>query len=454
MTRIVVTGMGCICPTKINHNKNINISEESKLDGSVDSLSLSPSLDSIWSSLLKGESGITKIERFEVIGSAAYCKIAGLVDINFDPFLSKSEQGRNGRFIHFALAATHQALADAGLIEDTALTEKGTINFATKLTEEQKERVAVIVGSGIGGINEMYEASLSTKAGTRLHPFFIPACLINSAPSAISLKYGFKGPNQSVVTACSSGAHSIIDGFRMLRDGDVDFAIVGGAEASACPLGLEGFAAMKALCAGFNDNPTAGSRPYDTDRSGFVMGEGAGIMVLEREEDAIKRGAKIHAYIAGFGATADAYHVTNPNPDGAARAMRTAIKMAGIEPKDIKHMNAHATSTPAGDKSELQAIKSVFGDDVMDLTIAATKSSTGHLLGAAGAIEAIFAVMALKTQQCPPVLNLTNRDEEAYYNGKELKISNNIQEFSSNYTISNSFGFGGTNSALIFGKVD
>lgn len=425
---IVITGLGSINPLTMAGDKNV---------------------EGAWQRLLNGESGIKKISNFEVSGQAGYCNIAGeLTDENLDKacldnLLTAAEQRRNGRFIHLAVMAANQALYDAGLMKDFDSREM-------ILTEEQKNRVSVILGAGIGGIDETCQASIALNKDTRLSPFFVPSCLINMAANVVSIKYGFRGLSKAVVTACASGAHAIMDAYMLLQSGQADYVLAGGAEASICSLGMGGFAAMNALCKGFNDNPQAGSRPYDKKRAGFVMGEGAGVLVLERESDALKRGAKIYASIAGFGGSADAYHVTNPHPSGAALSIKAALQMAKID--SVSNINAHATSTPVGDVSELEAFKSVFGEGLLNIPIAANKGAIGHLLGAAGAVEAIFSILSLRDQKIPPTLNIEELADEAYIDGKPLLIKPEMQRLSGDYALSTSFGFGGTNASLILKK--
>lgn len=417
MHKIAITGMGMICPLSQPEDMSVN---------------------QVFERLLAGQSGISAIEACEVTGAAGYCKIAGEIKQLPEGFLTPAEQRRNGRFIHHGVIAAKRALDDAGLMS---------------LDEEAKKKVAVIVGSGIGGIDEMHKASTALDAENRLSPFFVPSCLINMAANMISMRYGLKGASKAVVTACASSAHSIMEAAMLLQTGQANYVLAGGAEASISPLGLEGFAAMKALAMGFNDTPEAGSRPYDQKRAGFVMGEGAGILVLERLDHAKKRGAKIYATLEGFGASADAEHITNPNSEGAALCVKQALEMAGLE--QVGHINAHATSTPVGDRAELKAFKAVFGEKLLSTPIAANKSATGHLLGAAGAVESIFAICSLAKGLVPPTLNLQDLDEEAFMGDRQLLIKNEVQKLEgphSDTVLSTSFGFGGTNASLIFKK--
>jgi len=319
--------------------------------------------------------------------------------------------------------------------------------------EESKQRTGVMIGSGIGGLHAIEEAVLvmKEKGPRRISPFFIPACLINLASGQISIKFGFKGPNHAVVTACSTGAHAIGDASRLIQFGDADVMLAGGAEATICRIGIAGFAAARALSSSYNDTPTKASRPWDKGRDGFVMGEGAGAVVLEEYEHAKKRGAKIYAEIVGYGLSGDAYHITAPSPegDGGFRAMKAALNRAGLNPSDIDYINAHGTSTPLGDEIELGAVKRLFGDAAYKLSMSSTKSAIGHLLGAAGAVEAIFSVLAIHNQVAPPTLNLDDPSE-----GCDIDlVPHTAKERTINAALSNSFGFGGTNASLVFKRV-
>lgn len=408
---IAITGMGLICPL-------------SKIDDDMD-------LNVVFDRFLDGQSAVTCN-----IDSVTKCKIAAKIEQSpIQELFPDLKLGRYGRFIHHALVATHRALKHAGVLDDCVY---------------DKRRIAVIVGSGIGGIEQVYEASIRLHEDKRINPFFVPSCLINMAPNVISIEFGFKGPSIGMVTACATGAHAIIQACQALKEGDVDMVIAGGAEASICNVCVAGFDAMSALCAQFNDSPEKGSRPYDKNRCGFVMGEGAGIVVLERESDALKRRANIHAVIAGYGASADADHITSPNFEGAVLAINNALKMANID--RVGHINAHATSTPVGDVSELAAFKSVFGERLLEIPIAATKSQIGHLLGAAGSVEAILSVLAAQRGMIPGILNLEEIDEQAYVNEKQIAVSAERQEIRGDfakYALSTSFGFGGTNAAIV-----
>ena len=416
MRRVVVTGIGIVSPLGVG-------------------------VDHVWKRLIKGESGISSIQSFDVSDLPA--KIAGQVprgDIssgNFNPdeYVTPKDQKKMDDFIVMAMAAAHEAVADAG--------------WEPK-TDAERNSTGVMIGSGIGGLNVIYETSqiLKDKGPRRVSPFFIPAALINLASGHVSIKHGFRGPNHSVVTACATGSHAIGDAARMIMLEDADVMVAGGAESTINRLGIAGFAASRALSTSFNDNPTAGSRPWDKDRDGFVMGEGAGIVILEEYEHAKARGAKIYAEVVGYGMSGDAHHITAPAEDGNGgfRAMQAALKRAKLNPSDIDYINAHGTSTPLGDEIELGAVKRLFGDHAYELTMSSTKSAIGHLLGAAGAVEAIFSILALRDQVAPPTLNLDNPSEGcdidlAPKQAKPRKIRN---------VLSNSFGFGGTNASLVF----
>ncbi len=419
MRRVVVTGMGIVSPLGIG-------------------------VDHVWKRLINGDSGICAIESFDV--SAIPTKIAGVVPrgateegkFNQDDWVSPKEARRLDPFIVFGLAAAQMAIEDSGWVADT---------------DEKACRTGVYIGSGIGGLQTIYQGSLQVKENPkRLSPFFIPAALINLISGQVSIKYGFKGPNSAVVSACATGTHSIGDASRMVALGDADVMIAGGAEASICEIGLWGFSQAKALSNKYNDEPTTASRPWDTGRDGFVMGEGAGILVLEEYEHAVARGAKIYAEVAGYGMSGDAYHITSPAPDGngARRCMQAALRSANMQPSDIDYINAHGTSTPAGDMQELKAVKETFGDHAYKLAMSSTKSSVGHLLGAAGAVEAIFAIKAMNDNMLPPTLNLNNPDPEADIDLVPLKAkAKDIKA-----VLSNSFGFGGTNASVIFKQGD
>jgi 3-oxoacyl-[acyl-carrier-protein] synthase II len=394
--------------------------------------------------LIRGESGVRAIQHFDVTDLPA--KIAGQVPkgandphyFNVDAVVSSKDRRRMDDFIVFAMGAAAEAIADAGW---------------TPQDEESRERTGVMIGSGIGGLPSIAEGALTLdKQGPRrLSPFFIPASLINLASGHVSIRYGFKGPNHSVVTACSTGAHAIGDASRLIMFEDADVMVAGGTEAAVCRLGVAGFAASRALSTNFNDTPTKASRPWDKDRDGFVMGEGSGVVVLEEMEHAKKRGAKIYAEIVGYGMSGDAYHVTAPTPDGngALRAMRAAVKRAGIALEDVDYINAHGTSTPLGDEIELGAVKRLFGDHAYKLSMSSTKSAIGHLLGAAGSVEAIYSIMAINAGIVPPTLNLENPSE-----GCDIDlVPLHAKERRVKVALSNSFGFGGTNASLIFASV-
>ncbi|MBM3482819.1 MAG: beta-ketoacyl-ACP synthase II [Alphaproteobacteria bacterium] len=416
MKRVVVTGLGLVTP-------------------------LACGVKATWERLIDAQSGIRRIESFNVEDLPA--KIAGQVprgaaphEFRPDEWVPPKDQRRMDDFIIFALAAAVQAVEDSGW--------KPT-------DDENRERTGVMIGSGIGGLRTMEENAILVheKGPRRLSPFFIPACLINLASGHVSIRYGFKGPNHAVVTACSTGAHAIGDASRLIQLGDADVMVAGGAEAGVCRLGVAGFAAARALSTSFNDTPTRASRPWDINRDGFVMGEGAGIVVLEELEHAKARGAKIYAEILGYGLSGDAHHVTAPAPDGDGgfRSMRNALKSAGLSPSDIDYVNAHGTSTPLGDEIELGAVKRLFGNAAHKISMSSTKSSIGHLLGAAGSVEVIFSILALNHGIVPPTLNLDNPSE-----GCDLDlVPHKAKERPVRYALSNSFGFGGTNATVIVG---
>jgi 3-oxoacyl-[acyl-carrier-protein] synthase II len=415
MNRVVVTGLGMVTP-------------------------LASGVEPTWRRLLAGESGAARVQGFEVSDIA--CQIAAQVPRGdapdaFDPdeWMEPKEQRKVDDFIVFALVAAGQALRDA--------------DWSPKSYEDQVD-TGVLIGSGIGGLGGIYDASvtLHEKGPRRISPFFIPGRLINLAGGQVSIAHGLKGPNHAVVTACSTGAHAIGDAGRLIALGDAKVMVAGGAESAVNRLALAGFAACRALSTGFNDRPTQASRPYDRDRDGFVMGEGAGCVVLEDYEHAKARGARIYAELIGYGMSGDAYHITSPAPDGdgAYRAMSAALKRAGLSPGDIDYVNAHGTSTPVGDEIELKAVERLLGNAAATVTMSSTKSSIGHLLGAAGAVEAIFSILAIRDQIAPPTLNLDNPSVEtaidlAPHVARKRKID---------VALSNSFGFGGTNASLIF----
>ena len=404
--RVVVTGLGLIC-------------------------GLGNSTDVVWKGLLAGKSGVSRITSFDPAAFA--CQIAAEVK-NFDPlnYIEKKEVKKMGRFIHVAIAAADEALKMSGL----------------KITPENDERVGVHIGSGIGGFDIIEREHLSLMEGgpRKISPFFIPAAIINLAAGQVSMRHGAKGPNEATATACTTSAHSIGDSFRIIQHNDADVMIAGGAEAAITPMGVGGFAAMRALSTR-NDAPEKASRPWDRDRDGFVMGEGAGIMILEELEFARKRGAPILAEIAGYGMSGDAYHMTQPAPEheGGFRVMRNAVRDAGVTPDVVGYVNAHGTSTPIGDTLEAHAIRNFFGD--RKIAVSSTKSMTGHLLGGAGGLEAGITVLALRDQILPPTINLENPDPDTV--GMDL-VPNHARKAELEYAMSNSFGFGGTNGALLF----
>ena len=431
MRRVVVTGIGLVSP--------------------LGSGTLKTGVDGVWSRLLAGQSGAGRIEKFQT--DDLPCQIAAEVPragsdrgaafgdnaFNPDDWMDKKEQRRVDDFIIFGMAAADMALADSGL----------------KLkTEEQKCRAGVMIGSGVGGLDGIAEASitLENRGPKKISPFFIPGRLINLVSGQVSIKHGLKGPNHAVVTACSTGAHAIGDAARMVAYDDADVMVAGGAEAAICRLGMAGFAACRALTTGYNDTPEKASRPYDEGRDGFLMGEGAGIVVLEEYEHAKARGAKIYGEVIGYGLSGDAYHVTAPAEDGNGgyRAMQMALKKAGLSAGDIDYVNAHGTSTPKGDEIELRAVERLFGNHAGgELVMSSTKSAIGHLLGAAGSVEAIFCLLAMRDNVAPPTLNLDNPSMETGINlAPKAKVEKEI-----NVALSNSFGFGGTNASLIMRKV-
>jgi 3-oxoacyl-[acyl-carrier-protein] synthase II len=398
-------------------------------------------IDRVWGKLLEGESGVGAIQSFDVTDLPA--RIAAQVPLgdrasglfNADDWVPPKDQRRMDQFIIFAMAAATQAIEDAGWTPDG---------------EEDCERTGVMIGSGIGGLPGITEGALTLqdRGPRRLTPFFIPANLINLASGNVSIRYGFKGPNHAVVTACSTGAHAIGDAARLIMLDDADVMVCGGTEAAVCRLGLAGFAAARALSTGFNDDPPRASRPWDQDRDGFVMGEGAGILVLEEYEHAKARRAKIYAEVIGYGMSGDAHHLTAPAEDGngAFRSMRNALKRAQLPPDKIDYINAHGTSTPLGDEIELGAVKRLFGDHAYKLSMSSTKSAIGHLLGAAGTVEAIFSILALRDQVVPPTLNLDNPSPSCDLD----LVAKTAKARKVDYVLSNSFGFGGTNASLIF----
>jgi 3-oxoacyl-[acyl-carrier-protein] synthase II len=407
--RVVVTGLGLISPVG-------NTVQEG------------------WSSLLAGKSGIANITKFDASNFA--CKFAGEVKgFNVEDYFPAKEARHMDTFIHYGLAASIQAVKDAGLPTNDAL------------TEEQAERIGCLVGSGIGGLPLIEEthAELAARGPRRVSPFFVPASIINMISGHVSIKFGFQGPNLAIVTACTTGLHCIGEAGRLIEYGDADVMIAGGAESTVSPLGIGGFAAARALSTR-NDDPATASRPWDKDRDGFVLGEGAGVVVLEEYEHAKKRGAKIYAELAGFGMGADAFHMTAPNVDGPKRSMKAALRNAGINADQVQYLNAHGTSTPLGDVNETNAIKLAFGDHAKKLVVNSTKSMTGHLLGGAGGIESVFTVLAVHNQISPPTINIFNQDPECDLD----YCANTARELKIDVAVKNNFGFGGTNGTLVF----
>jgi len=421
MRRVVVTGIGLLTPLGLG-------------------------IDTNWKRLLSGFVGINKIDNFDV--SDLPCKIAGQIPkksddpeggLSIDDWIEPREYKRIDRFIAYGLIAADQAVKDSGWVPNN---------------ENQKNRTGVILGSGIGGLETISNTTelLNSKGPRKVSPFFIPSALINLLSGQVSIKYGFKGPNHSVVTACSTGAHAIGDASRIIRYGDADVMIAGGAEAACCRIGMAGFAAARALSTNFNDNPKHSSRPWDEDRDGFVMGEGAGIVVVEELEHAKRRGAQIYGELVGYGLSGDAHHITAPaeNGDGAFRAMKNALERSNLVCADIDYINAHGTSTPLGDMIELNAVRRLFGTDISGVSMSSTKSSIGHLLGAAGSVEAIFSLLAMRDNVVPPTLNLNNPSEGC----EDVNLVPHVaQEKKTDAVLSNSFGFGGTNASLVFKKL-
>ena len=408
--RVVVTGLGCISPV-----------------GNTVSAS--------WSALIAGQSGIATITKFDA--SAFSTHFAGEVKgFNIEEYIPGKEARHMDTFIHYGMAAGMQAMQDSGL----------------EVTEANAEHIGVLVGSGIGGLPmiEQTHAELTNRGPRRISPFFVPASIINMISGHLSIKYGLKGPNLAIVTACTTGLHCIGEAGRLIEYGDADVMIAGGAESTVSPLGLGGFAAARALSSR-NDDPATASRPWDTDRDGFVLGEGAGVMVLEEYEHAKARGAKIYAELLGFGMSADAHHMTAPleDGDGARRCMLSAMRNAGVNADQINYVNAHGTSTPLGDVAETVAIKRALGDASAKVVVNSTKSMTGHLLGGAGGLESVFTVMAVHKQISPPTINIFNQDPNCDLD----YCANNAREMPINVALKNSFGFGGTNGSLIFAKV-
>jgi len=416
LRRVVVTGMGIACPLGVG-------------------------VEQVWRRLINGESGIGSIQSFDT--TELSCKVAGQVPagtkadggLDLSEWIPFKDQKKMDRFIHLALVAATQAVEDSGWKPED---------------EDARCATGVMIGSGIGGLQTIYDGSVLISQGKarRLSPFFIPAALINLASGHLSIKYGFKGPNHSAVTACATGVHAIGDAARLVAFGDADVMVAGGAEAAVCELGIAGFCASRALSTGFNDRPQAASRPWDKDRDGFVMGEGSAVLVVEEYEHAKARGAKIYAEIAGYGMSGDAHHITAPaeRHEGAFRSMQAAMRSGGFGPDQIGYVNAHGTSTPMGDDLELEAVERLFGEDARGLAMSSTKSATGHLLGAAGAVEAIFSILAIRDGVAPPTLNLDAPSRESVID----RVAHTAQERPISVALSNSFGFGGTNASIIF----
>ncbi|GHC99541.1 3-oxoacyl-[acyl-carrier-protein] synthase 2 [Pseudorhodoferax aquiterrae] len=394
-------------------------------------------MESSWQALLAGQSGIDLVQSFDASNLA--CKFAGEVK-GFDvgAYIPDKEARHMDRFMHLGIAAACQAVADSGLATGDAL------------SEEEATRIGCNVGSGIGGLPmiEQTHAELVNRGPRRVSPFFVPASIINMISGHVSIKYGFKGPNIAVVTACTTGLHAIGLSARMIESGDADVMVAGGAESTVSPLGIGGFAAARALSTR-NDDPKAASRPWDKGRDGFVLGEGAGVVVLEEYERAKARGARIYAELVGFGMTGDAFHITAPNVDGPRRSMQMALRNAGLNPDQVQHLNAHGTSTPLGDVNESNAVKAVFGEHAYKLAINSTKSMTGHLLGGAGGIESVFTILALHHQKIPPTINLTDPDPECDLD----YCANTARDARIDVALKNNFGFGGTNGSLVFKRV-
>ncbi len=390
-----------------------------------------------WSNLLAGKSGIDLITKFDATNFA--CKIAGEVKgFELEQYIGAKEARTMDTFIHYGIAAAVQAVADAGLPTGEAL------------SDEQACRIGCMIGSGIGGLPLIEEThgELVNRGPRRISPFFVPASIINMISGHVSMRFGFKGPNLAIVTACTTGLHNIGDAGRMIEYGDADVMIAGGSEATVSPLGVGGFAAMRALSTR-NDDPKTASRPWDKDRDGFVLGEGAGVMVLEEYEHAKARGAKIYAELGGFGMSADAGHMTAPNMDGPRRAMISALRNAGVNADQVDYLNAHGTSTPLGDINESNAIKAALGDHAKKVVVNSTKSMTGHLLGGAGGIESVFTVLAVHQQKSPPTINIFNQDPECDLD----YCANTARDMKIDVAVKNNFGFGGTNGTLVFKRV-
>jgi len=406
--RVVVTGLGCVSP-------------------------VGNTIADTWKAILAGRSGIATITKFDATPFST--QFAGEVkNFNIEDYISGKEARHMDTFIHYGIAAGMQAMRDSGL----------------EVTEQNAERIGVLVGSGIGGLPLIEEthAELANRGPRRISPFFVPASIINMISGHLSIQYGLKGPNLAIVTACTTGLHSIGAAGRMIEYGDADVMIAGGAESTISPLGLGGFASARALSSR-NDDPATASRPWDKDRDGFVLGEGAGVMVLEEYEHATARGARIYAELVGFGMSGDAYHITAPNMDGPRRSMVNALKSAEINADQVQYLNAHGTSTPLGDKNESDAVKAAFGEHARKLTVNSTKSMTGHLLGGAGGLESVLTVLAVHHQVSPPTINIFDQDPECDLD----YCANTARQMPIQFAMKNNFGFGGTNGTLIFGKV-
>jgi len=416
MRRVVVTGMGVVCPLGVG-------------------------IEHVWKRLINGESGIGIITSFDTTELTA--KIAGQVPaghsseggLDLSEWIAVKELKKMDRFIHLGISAASMAIEDSGWVPKD---------------EEDKYMAGTMIGSGIGGIQTIYDGAITVHEGRakRLSPFFIPAALINLISGQVSIKYGLKGPNHSAVTACATGVHAIGDAARLIAYGDADIMVAGGSEAAVNPLGLAGFCAARALSTNYNDNPTVASRPWDKDRDGFVMGEGSGVVVLEEYEHAKARGAKIYAEVGGYGMSGDAHHITAPadHHEGAFRAMKAAFKNGGLTPADVQYVNAHGTSTPMGDDLELEAVENMFGNHASQIAMSSTKSAVGHLLGAAGAVEAIFSILAIRDNVAPPTLNLHEPSRASIID----RVALTAQERKIDVVLSNSFGFGGTNASILF----
>ena len=406
--RVVITGLGCISPVGNN-------------------------VADTWSAIKEGKSGIATVTKFDATPFTTH--FAGEVKgFNIEDYIPAKEARHMDTFIHFGMAAGIQAIQDSGLT----------------VTDENAERIGVMIGSGIGGLPLIEEthAELTNRGPRRISPFFIPASIINMISGNLSIKFGLKGPNLAIVTACTTGLHCIGSAARMIMYGDADVMVAGGAESSVSPLGIGGFASARALSTR-NDDPATASRPWDKDRDGFVLGEGAGVMVLEEYEHAKARGAKIYAELLGFGMSGDAYHMTAPNLDGPRRRVLNALRDAGVNPDEVQYLNAHGTSTPLGDKNESDAIKAAFGDHAYKMVVNSTKSMTGHLLGGAGGLETVLTVLAVHNQVSPPTMNIFNQDPECDLD----YCANQARDMKIDIAVKNSFGFGGTNGTLVIGKM-